>query len=155
MELDVIDKISSRGARFIRATEIMPFTVEIKKQLKEIYENMLDQITILQEKHSPLDERIEIIKRLFTTFMEYPEFLTSYPKFRLVSERKIKEISDELTLLNKPPLEILHDYKFYLNMLKARSDYVEYNVEPVIIMTLPVVEPKKHSYNLRSRKTKN
>lgn len=165
MMADDIDKVSSRGARFVRATEIKPFTKEIRKPLVEAYRNMLDQITILHKMPFTVDERVDVVRRFFTTLMEYPEFLTSFPKFRFVTENKAKELSQELSLLNLPQLEILQDYMFYLNMLKARSDYVEYNVfihgfinkptEPLVNITLPVVEPKKHSYNLRIRKTKN
>lgn len=178
MMADDIDKVSSRGARFVRATEIKPFTKEIRKPLVEACRYMLDQITILHKMPFTVDERVEVVKRFFTTLMEYPEFLTSFPKFRFVTENKAKELSQELSHLNLPQLEILQDYMFYLNMLKARSDYVEYNIfihgfinkptEPLINITLPVVEivnkwkntlpvvePKKHSYNLRIRKTKN
>jgi len=170
---NTIDKVSSRGARFVRATEIMPFTEEIRKLLMETCKCMLDQIAILHKMPFTVDERVEVIQRLFTMLMEYPEFLTSFPKFRFASENKANELTEELNRLNMPPLEILQDYKFYLNMLKARSDYVEYNVFihgftdkwkttlPVVELvnkwknSLPVAESKKHTYNLRDRKTKN
>jgi len=155
---DEIDNSHMRANIFLRATEIRPFTPEIKTALVKLCSNMLGQLEILRNIKGPYEERVEIVNKLFLTLMEYPEFLALYPKFRMTTEMKQKELMNEIA--NIPNLEesvVLKDYKYYLSMLKARADYKEYyemiHAKPVEhVNPLEHVKPLvQHHYNLRSR----
>jgi hypothetical protein len=153
--LDNIDQSSSRGSRFVRATEIKPFTQEDKSRIVKNCKTLLDEITELRNVPSAIYERIDVVYRLFMSLMEYPEFLARFPKFRVVSENKANELMYEISSINLTRLEILYDYTFFLNMIKLRSDYVEYN--PVIHGTVSESEKEEketHSYFLRSKNQK-
>jgi len=152
---DNIDEESSRGSRFVRATEIKPFTQEDKSTIVKRCKSLLDEITTLHSIPSTIYERIDVAYRLFISLMEYPEFVATFPRFRVVSEEKAKELIYEISRINRTGLEILYDYAFFLNMIKLRSDYVEYTP----VLDKPVGECKEkvkeaHTYNLRSKKQK-
>ena len=159
---------TTRGDMFVRVTEMRPFTEEHKIALSTCISSMIEQNDIHKiAQPKSHQERVVIIENTFKTMMEYPEFLAKYAKFRVTSEAKLDEIKSEIKKLNFPESIVLNDAKYYMKMLAARPDYIEYNCflhgfvnDSSNVNRLPIVnhipkvleKPKStHSYNLRSR----
>lgn len=130
------------GEKFVRATEMKPFTAEHKTYLMNVIESLLVQAEIhLIAQPKSVDERITIMETLFKTLMDYPEFLSQQPVFRTCATQKINELTKDIKNLGKPESKVLNDAKFYMLMLSARPDYV---------LTQSVAK-NTHMYNLRPR----
>lgn len=146
----------SRGDMFIRATEVKPFTAELKNECVTRIKATLDELKMV---HTAV-ERSELITRMYATLMEYPEFLAKHHKFRDTAERKVIHHVLELQKLNLPRSQVMEDFVYYLPMLKMRSDYVEHSEFPQnfiipCVVNNPVLEQKPtHHYNLRPRNVK-
>ena len=120
-------------AMFIRATKVKPFTVELKNACANRCIALLNEFKTVYS----LEQKREIMIRIYTTLMEYPEFLAKYHKFRATAENKVIQHILELHTLNLPRSQVMEDFVDYLSILKMRSDYVN---------------TPSHRYNLRPRK---
>jgi len=141
-----------RANYFLRATEVRPFTTEHRRILIKYIKANLDQLDIHKKAHpKSYEERVRIVENMFKMFMEYPEFLSTYYKFRIVAINKIYEISSEMKNLNLPESQILNDAKYFMRMISARPDFINYD-SPIQTPSVPEHTTKlSHSYNLRSR----
>jgi hypothetical protein len=167
----------NRAENFIRVTEVRPFTQTHKITLINYIKSMLEQISIHRTAQpSNRNERVIIAEKLFQTLMDYPEFLSTYPKFRITVNNKIHEIINDIKFYNLPESTLINDAMYYMKMLSARPDFIEYNcfihgftnpiLPPLAVLApltalapLPPTIPdvlekfisKGHSYNLRPR----
>lgn len=154
---DEIDSDYSRGKMFIRVTELKPFSVDMRKELVKLCTNMIDQISILHNIPNSSLQRLTIITRLYSTLMEYPEFVASFVSLRNMTEKKCNEFLEDIKNKDLPRSQILEDYQYYLSMLQKRPDYVDSNVFPHNFNTpctsTSISQPKPtHNYYLRSCK---
>ena len=146
----------NRANNFLRVTEVKPFTTEHQHLLSKYIKSIIEQIDIhMKAQPKNYEERLQIIENLFKTFMEYPEFLSKYPKFRNAVIDKINEINSEIKSVKLPESQILSDANYYMSMISARPDYIKYNCfihEFVNTPSIPEDTAKlTYHYNLRPR----
>ena len=142
----------NRANNFLRATEVKPFTTEHQHLLSKYIKSIIEQVDIhMKAQPKNYEERLQIIENLFKTFMEYPEFLSKYPKFRNAVIDKINEINSEIKSVKLPESQILSDANYYMSMISARPDYINYNL-PIQTTSIPEDTAKlTYHYNLRPR----
>lgn len=141
---------NTRAYRFVRATEVRPFTKEHKHAYISSIESMLTQCDILSKAQPKnVSDKILIIETMYKFMMEYPEVLANYPPYRNIVIDKMYELENEMAQRTGEKSLVFNDVKYYMKMLSARPDYVETTVHNEFIK--PCIETPSHSYNLRVR----
>ena len=141
---------NTRAYRFVRATEVHPFTKEHQYEYKTIVKAMLEQFHIIHDAQPKnLEDKVVIIENIYKFIMEYPEVLAKHPKYRGVLVNKMYELEDEMLEHNLGKSLVFNDVKYYMKMLSARPDYIESTTQTDFIK--PCIETPTHSYNLRTR----